>query len=284
MSGDEESVAVPDVSAKATSTGTSFVDPPVSTPTADVSAKAPSTDSSFVDPPVSTATAASSSSVLISGSESEYVDDDDADDEDESESRDEDAINEMFDDEEKNHNDRTTSSNSEDDEDEADILRSPDGSWLQRAKLKKTVWKRSKKWNRRMQDMLPDIQPVNWTMKRYLTALCRKFGHTPRRAHTEFLEKPATQTKNTVDLKKKTHWTTKLDTARLLGVMFGTAEMRRKFVLSKQPLTRQQIDNRLEKTPSQLYWDEVAKDFSDENKVVPIAVNDSTVSAYLQVC
>ena len=143
-----------------------------------------------------------------------------------------------------------------------------------------------------MQAMLPDIQPVNWTMKRYLTALCRKFGHTPRRAHTatdmaKFLEKlsvaPATQTKNTADLNKKTRWATKLDTARLLGVMFGTAEMRRKFVLSKQPLTRQQIDNRLEKTPSQLYWDEVAKDFSDENKVVPIAVNDSTVSAYLQV-
>ena len=103
----------------------------------------------------------------------------------------------------------------------------------------------------------------------------------------KFLEKlsvaPATQTKNTADLNKKTRWATKLDTARLLGVMFGTAEMRRKFVLSKQPLTRQQIDNRLEKTPSQLYWDEVAKDFSDENKVVPIAVNDITVSAYLQV-
>ena len=59
---------------------------------------------------------------------------------------------------------------------------------------------------------------------------------------TKFLEKlsvtPETQTKNTVDLKKKTLWTTKLDTSRLIEVMFGTAEMRHKFVLFKQSLTR----------------------------------------------
>ena len=187
-------------------------------------------------------------------------------------------------------------------EDEADELVSPDGSWLRSAKIKKSIWKQRLKWRVRMRRMLPSKDPTHWTMKRYLKALCQKqFGKAPPKANTaidmgrlldKYLDKQSSKQtaspKKTGSVRqsgspKKTRWATKMDTARLLGVMFGTADMRRKFVMSKQPLSRHQIDSRLEETPAQKYWSEVSKSFSDKANVVPIGVNCSTVTAYVQV-
>ena len=44
---------------------------------------------------------------------------------------------------------------------------------------------------------------------------------------------------------QKLRWSGKMDSARLLSVMFGTERMRNAFILSKQPLTRAELDNRI---------------------------------------
>ena len=128
-----------------------------------------------------------------------------------------------------------------------------------------------------------------WTMKRYLYALCKKF-HCPVRDNHTALKMGAL-----LDLRlsgganvrpkspsgKKMRWTAKKDSARLLGCMFGTLAMRQLYVLSTQPLTRQQIDNRLSKTPQQRYWHDVAKLFNDSTFAAPITVHDLQVQQYL---
>ena len=80
---------------------------------------------------------------------------------------------------------------------------------------------------------------------------------------------------------KKMRWTARKDSARLLGCMFGTLAMRQLYVLSTQPLTRQQIDNRLAQTPEQKYWHDVAKLFNDSTFSAPITVTDGQVQDYL---
>jgi len=126
-----------------------------------------------------------------------------------------------------------------------------------------------------------------WTMKRYLYALCKKYHCPVRDNHT------ALKMGSLLDLRlsggplpkspsgKKMRWTARKDSARLLGVMFGTLDMRQRYVLSTQPLTRQQIDDRLAMTPQQMYWADVAKLFNDASVEAHISVEDAQVQEYL---
>ena len=213
---------------------------------------------------------------LISGSESSWEDEDEkgesADEEDE--------------DDEYEREGKHEEEGKENEEDEEDDDISPHDSWAVTATIKKAQWGKQAKWQRRMKRMLVGEPEVRWTMKRYLQAMCGKVGIHVRKNHTalemgKLLDKRSG--KDTPDGKKKTRWSAKLDSARLLGVMFGTSDMRRQFVLAKQSLTRAQIDNRTAKTPKQKYWDDVTLKFSDKNFEVSLEVNSSTVTSYVQV-
>ena len=93
-------------------------------------------------------------------------------------------------------------------------------------------------------------------------------AHTPTHPHT-----PYTQ---------KLRWSVKMDSARLLSVMFGTDRMRKGFILSKQPLTRAELDNRIKMNKHEQYWHDVSVKFSDPDVVVELTVSDATVYSYLQ--
>ena len=82
---------------------------------------------------------------------------------------------------------------------------------------------------------------------------------------------------------KNWRWSARTDSARLLACMFGTLEMRQSFVMAKQPLTKQQLDSRLDETPSQKYWTTVTQLFSDPEHRVHVGVKDAVVTSYLQV-
>ena len=125
-------------------------------------------------------------------------------------------------------------------------------------------------------------------MKRFLYALCKKFHCPVRDNHTTvrmgtLLDKRLSGGGGKVQSSsgKKMRWTAKKDSARLLGCMFGTLRMRQKYVLSTQPLTRLQLDNRLSKTPEQQYWHDVAKRFNDVDFPAAITVADGQVQDYL---
>ena len=73
-----------------------------------------------------------------------------------------------------------------------------------------------------------------------------------------------------------------MDSARLLSVMFGTERMRNAFILSKQPLTRAELDNRIKMNKHEQYWHDVSVKFSNPDAVVDLTVSDVTVYSYLQ--
>ena len=166
------------------------------------------------------------------------------------------------------------------------LLRSPEGSWLVTASKKKQVWRKQRRWQRRMRFLLPELDPTKWTMKRYMVALvtrmklrCKK-GATAREM-AYMLENIDDEAKRRDE--KNWCWSARTDSARLLACMFGTLEMRQSFVMAKQPLTKQQLDSRLDETPSQKYWTTVAQLFSDPEHRVHVGVKDAVVTSYLQV-
>ena len=138
-----------------------------------------------------------------------------------------------------------------------------------------------------MGKLLPGVARVNWTMKRYLYALCCKLNVRVKAGATavvmgKLLDKRLTGDKETVTKvsDKKTRWAARLDSARLLMIMFGTSEMRQQFVLATQPLTMAQLDNRIDKTDADKYWCEVVKQFSDPKVLAPIVVKHKGVQSY----
>ena len=125
------------------------------------------------------------------------------------------------------------------DEDEDDEQRSPCESWEAAAKIKKSNWGKKRVWQKRMGKLLSGVARVNWTMKRYLYALCYKLNVRVKAGATAVmmgkqLDNHLTGDKETVTKvsDKKTRWAARLDSARLLMIMFGTSEMRQQFVLA----------------------------------------------------
>ena len=57
--------------------------------------------------------------------------------------------------------------------------------------------------------------------------------------------------------------------------------MRRAFVQSQQPLTREELDNRVTLNRREQYWNDVAKLFSNPETAVHIDVKSHTVCSYL---
>ena len=81
---------------------------------------------------------------------------------------------------------------------------------------------------------------------------------------------------------QKKRWAAKMDSARLLSVMFGSTSMRKAFVQSKQPLSKDEMDGRVTLNRFEQYWTDVATVFSNPDADVHLHVDNCVVLSYLQ--
>ena len=65
-------------------------------------------------------------------------------------------------------------------------------------------------------------------------------------------------------------------------VMFSTQAMRRAFIVSKQPLSREEMDNRVSLNRKERYWKDVADKFSHPDTGVEVFVQNQTVLSCLE--
>ena len=73
-----------------------------------------------------------------------------------------------------------------------------------------------------------------------------------------------------------------MDSARLLSCMFGTPGMKKAFLLTKKPLTRAEMDDRLSMNRIEKFWHDVSTAFSNPENAVEICVESAEVFTYLQ--
>ena len=71
---------------------------------------------------------------------------------------------------------------------------------------------------------------------------------------------PTRDRNNTVT--KKVRWSAMRDSARLLMVMFHSEKMRQDFIMTKQPLSREEMDNRILPNRVERYWHAVQEAFN----------------------
>ena len=153
----------------------------------------------------------------------------------------------------------------------------------------KAVWSSSHGVEMLMNRFLPDVNDKQRGMKSLFMAIIEKF-------HIEHTKGVNTkQLGRSIDFYRanggnvrenvascKVRWSTYKDVARLLQIMFGTADDRAQYVRSLQFTTRDRLDDRTKLSLKATYWCEIATKYNDEKLEVVIDVEDDLVNQYLQ--
>ena len=158
------------------------------------------------------------------------------------------------------------------------------------AVVRKNVWIQSESAIRLMQEYLPDLTDTEWTVKRLYKAIAKrhKIRHN-RNANAGSLGRTidffVNGGKDSVQQHvKPQRWSAKLDMARLLMAMFGTAEGKAAYLESRRLPDRKRLDDTKLRSVKVEYWIDIARRYNDKEFETSIAVPNDIVTMYLRGC
>ena len=139
-----------------------------------------------------------------------------------------------------------------------------------------------------MQQFLPGMEPNKWTVKRlYVQIITQlnipiKKGENTKKMGATIDFYLANGGISNVDANPKARWSAKLDMARLIIVMFGTEDARRRYIESRQLATRERLDNTKLRSIKCEYWVDIAEKYNDPQTQTIIDVDNDIVNMYLR--
>ena len=165
----------------------------------------------------------------------------------------------------------------------------PFTSFAQLAGVKKNMWIQSEGMIAMLQDYLPDVDEIRWTMKRLFVAIVNKHSIPHRISDNAknlgtsidwWVANPSGDQTNSG--RPRQRWSAQLDLARLLMIMLGDEQARAAYVKSQQLPNRARLDDTTLRSLQVEYWINISRLYNNSDMVIDIDVGNEMANLYLQ--